>query len=660
MLADPEWLAEMVGALPESVDLTWPSQWAEDHRRLDATVTSTPGRFSFDLTPYLREIVDAMDPRVPVREVAVKKGAQVGFTVGVLENVIGWGIGHLQTAPMMFLSATDDLVKLRMDDNVTKMLQQSGLEDRIASTDEISKRKSGKTNKRVTWIGGGFLLPVGAKSAAKLRSVSIRYILGDEVDGYPEVVGPGGKEGDPVALAERRTGGFEETHKKLWLSTPLDMATSRIEKKYQRGDQRKYMVPCIECGKYQDLRFNPKPVDGVVYGLTWEMEKDGETLVPGSVRYLCRYCQHPHTNANKALMLQRGRWQATAKPAHPSIRSYHLSALYSPPGMFSWESCVMMWLEAWDVAQNRSKDVAKLKTFYNTVLGEPFEDRGSKLTLASVSRHRRSAYKYGEIPNTWMREHAGGPAGLLVGAVDVHGHNLRVGVFAFTPGERMFLIDHHTLVGVTEDANTPDTWGKLAEIIEKDYTADDGRTYSLRHSLTFIDSGYNTDAVYDFCSEWTHGVYPVAGRDRPAKNQLVPHFRQVKTKRSGPAFHITVDLYKDQLSEKLKRKWDGEGVMPEGHFNAPAEVTDAHLKELTIERKQIRFDPRTNHRLGWAWVRPHANARNELWDLSVYARAALDVLAFNQMVEVLEQPHVHMPDFWAHNEAQAWYWRPPK
>ena len=147
---------------------------------------------------------------------------------------------------MMMVTADAELAKLRMESYITPMMQQSGLIDLIQSTDEMNTRKSGKTDKKIEWRGGGFLIPFGAQNANKLRSLSIRFLLKDEPDGWPDTVGA---DGDPSELANARTEAYEQIRKILNLSTPLIAGSSRIEKMFELGDQRYYFVPCKKCAR---------------------------------------------------------------------------------------------------------------------------------------------------------------------------------------------------------------------------------------------------------------------------------------------------------------------------------------------------------------------------------------------------------------------------
>ncbi len=636
-----EWLAAAFGDLFSSFEPLKPSQWAETKRYLPSSVTSLPGPYSFDVAPYLREILDCLGADSSIREVAVMKGVQIGATVGVLENAIGYYADHVKSAPCMLVTADAALAQLRMESYITPMFQDSGLMSVIKSADERNPRKTGKTDKKIEWFGGGFLVPFGAQNANKLRSISIQVLLNDEVDGWPDTVG---NNGDPVKLVRDRTAAYEGSRKILDISTPLIKGQSKIAAQFERGDQRRYFVRCLRCDHAQVLRWSHVDADtGVTTGMTWELE--GDRLVPGSVRYLCQHCGHPHTDADKGRLLETGEWRPTAVPISPEIRSYHLSALYSPAGMQSWAGCVQKWLEAWDPNRAGPRDLEKLQVFYNNVLGEPFELRGEKLRFEHVSPHRRAVYRFGEVPNKFAEKYCGSPIMLLTAAVDVHKDVLKFAAFGWTRDWRAFLVDYQSIEGVVEQLDNPTTWGVLRDLLEhREYVADDGTLYPIK--MTLIDSGYLTDHVYRFCEEYESGVFPVKGQAISPKSARVPEFAVFKTPNGVQAFGVTVDLYKDRLSAALRRNWDGESLQPIRHFNAPLDITDKQLRELTVEVKTEKIEKRTGKRIGFEWRRP-SGAANELWDLFIYNNAALDLLAHN-VSQQLELDNTNWPMFWDH------------
>lgn len=633
---DREWLAQQFEALTTTVKVRRPSEWAEDKRTLPLSSAQLPGPYRFEVTPYLREIVDCLSPESPVREIALMKGVQIGATVGVLENFIGYSVEHVKTSPMMMITADAELAKLRVETSIIPMLQLSELDDLIRSSDEKNPRKTGRTDKKIEWVGGGFLIPFGAQNANKLRSIPIQVLLRDEIDGWPDTVG---KDGDPLKLSFDRTATFELSRKILDISTPL-IRTSKIEQQFLRGDQRRYHVCCVKCGFAQVLRWRTSGQSGEVGGIVWDM--DGGRLVPDSARYLCQNpdCQHAHYNDDKTRLLSPeygAEWRATAIPVAPHIRSYHLSALYSPVGMQSWDACVQKWIEAWDIEKNAMRDMSALQVFYNNVLGEPFEVRGERVRFDAVSAHRRHSYQYGEIPNSLASSFCGGPVALLVCTVDVHADNLAVAVWGWCRDHRAILVDYWRFEcekteksedeqpASTERLDDPRTWGRLRDLIEtREYIADDGRRYRIQ--LTLIDSGYRADDVYRFCSEYDAGVYPVKGQAASQKTAAQKEFSALNTPMGRTAYGISVDLYKDRWSASLRRNWDGLETQPVGHFNAPMNATDGQLKELTAETKrEKRVGNRT---VGWEWHRP-SGAKNELWDLLIYANAALDIVAWD-------------------------------
>jgi phage terminase large subunit GpA-like protein len=625
------WLADQFEALTSELNIVQPSEWAESTRYLPPSVTSLPGFYRFEVAPYLREIVDCLSIDSPIREVTFMKGVQICATVGILENGIGYYIDHVKTAPLMLVTADSELAKLRMESYITPMIQFSGLDHLIKSADERNARKTGKTDKKIEWVGGGFLIPFGAQNANKLRSISIQVLLRDEIDGWPDVVG---KDGDPLKLSSDRTAAYESGRKIVDVSTPLIKGQSKIEQRFRRGDQRYYFVRCLKCNHAQVLRWRREnPQTGEVTGITWETENG--RLVPDSVRYLCEECAHPHTNDDKTRLLSPdhgAEWRPTAEPADQYHRSYHLSALYSPVGMQTWAACVHKWLDSWDVEHNRARDLGALQVFYNNVLGESFELRGEKLRFENVSAHRRQ-YHYGHVPNKFAAQACGGHVLVLTCAVDVHKENLAVAVFGWCRDRRAILIDYWRFEGNTERLDDPDTWGRLRTLLEtKEYVADDGKRYRIQ--LTLIDSGYRADDVYRFAAEYQAGVFPVKGR----VERLVAHqreFTDFTTPNGQIAYSVYVDWYKDRWSAALRRGWDGMGIQPGGHFNAPLDVTDKQLKELTVETKRERIEKTTGKRLGWEWHRP-SGADNELWDCLIYANAALDLIAWDVCRNQLE------------------------
>ncbi len=650
-----EWLADEVEGFTSSMAHIAPSAYNEQNRYLPSSVTSKPGYIRFAVNPFMREIVDCFDVDSPIREVNVKKGVQITYST-LLESGLLYYADYIGTLPIMYMTADKELAQSRVENNFLPMFQQSDKGHVIRSSDMGNSRKTGKTKDHLQFAKGGYMVPFGARNADKMRNFSIAIMLKDELDGWPDLVG---KDGDPDALSDARTDGYTDMAKIFRGSTPLVAGVSKIQRNYLRGDQREYLVLCKVCSYPQKLRWevqdkNKKQVGGFIW------ETDGGSLVLESVRYVCPECSAEHYEHDKPRLFaedQGAHWHPTARPANKYIRSYHIPALYSPVGMRPWWKCVSDYLEAYDPETKRVVDMGKFQVFYNNILAEPFEVKGSKVTFMAVSAHRRAGYRLGEVPNTYAEKYSGSKVLFLSCQVDVHKNNIAVSVMGWCRDQICYVVDYMRFETAGDDDDcselTSPVWGRLQELVEeKVYTADDGRKYKV--IITLIDAGYANDTVNTFCATYASGVYPILGRDRPAKNQRISEFAEFTTQAGNVGYRILVDHYKDRLAPVLRREWIEEmGSQRPYHFNAPVDITDKQLKELTVETRRERRDETTGV-VTWYWHRP-GNAFNELWDLLGYGHAAVEILAWSICIQHFELETIDWPRFWDYIEAQALY-----
>ena len=639
-----DWLIDSVDGMTDEIHRVKPSEFSEMHRYLPESVSAIPGPMSFDLNPFMREIVDCCDVDSPVREITLMKGVQITYTTA-LETIQLYYMAHVRTVPCMYMTADKELALARIENNFIPMINESGFADIIRSADVTSTRKTGKTANHLQWAGGGYLVPFGARNADKMRSYSICLLMKDELDAWLETVG---KDGDPDALSDARCAGYYERRKIIRGSTPSIKNTSKIYKAYLRGDQRRYFVRCLKCGFSQYLRWSGTTDKGEKYGFRWDMENG--ILIPESVCYLCENCGNPHYEHDKEVLFDPehgAEWKPTEIPQDKFTRSYQLPSLYSPVGMQPWHHCVSMYLDAWDHETNKVKDVNKLQVFYNNILAEPFTILGSKVSFVAVSRHRRPSYRFGQVPNEYALQYSGSKILFLTCQVDVHKENLAVAVIGWTRNACSYLIDYWRFEDENCETIESPVWNQLREVIEESlYTVADGTQYRI--VITGIDAGFAAATVSLFCSEYESGVYPVIGRDSPAKRQRIREFDEYKTQSGVTGYRILVDHYKDRIAPVLRREWVEEsGEQKPFHFNAPIDVTDKQLKELT---KEIRRE-KTNDRgiVTYEWYRP-GNARNELWDLLVYGHALVEIFAWQVCIKYYEMEQIDWEKFWDYTE----------
>ena len=298
------------------------SEWSDRHRVLSSKASAEPGRWRTQRTPYLKEIMNCLSPTSPVARVVFMKGAQCGATEAG-SNWIGYVIHHAP-GPMMAVWPTVDMAKRNSKQRIDPLIEESpALAERIAPA---RSRDSGNTI-LAKEFRGGVLVMTGANSAVGLRSMPVRYLFLDEVDGYPlDVEG----EGDAISLAEARTRTF--ARRKIFIvSTPTIAGVSAIEREYQASDQRRYFLPCPHCGHAQWLRFEQ---------LRWERGQ------PQTAAYVCEACEEPIAEHHKTWMLEQGEWRAQVPENGAKTAGFNLSSLYSPVDWRSWRDIAAAWESA--------------------------------------------------------------------------------------------------------------------------------------------------------------------------------------------------------------------------------------------------------------------------------------------------------------------------
>ena len=630
-------VADSLELLPDHLNRVTVGEWAEEKRILPTGLTPMPGPFRWSVAPYMREIADCLSESSDVREVAVMKGAQVTFTVGVLENFIGYII-DVAPGPAMFISADKGMAETSVELRVDRMIESAGLSGKVFSQSEKKHNKKTGDTKAKKEFAGGFLLAIGPNVGAKLRSFSARYEVFDEIDAYPQEIGTadgknGGKtanEGDPIALAKKRTVAFELIRKILYGSTPLVDSTSRIKPLFEKGDRRFYNVPCKYCGHMQVLRW--RDPDGI-YRLKFETDAQGR-LVPESVHYECEKCGGHWKNEDKAVFLPAGEWRPTAESSEPGFRSYHISALYSPVGMQSWESICQEWINAKD-------DMTKLRAFVNTVLGETWVERGEAPRYELVM-NRRQDYHVGTLPE------GARPLVVTVGA-DVQADRIAVEVVAWGVDKESWSIQYEELPGDTADIDGP-AWKALREIIM-------GRHAGLPVFRALIDSGFNSPVVYQFCESFTTGVLPVKG---DARLQADRGTSRVYALRDVPGYYVKrVDLDPGHLKQEIYNylgRGTADGKPPTapfpGYCHFPFDYGERYFRMLTAEER-VRETTRDG-RGRMVWYLQHGR-RNESLDCRVYALGCLSVVYGERQREMadedaerkLPQREYTWSDFWA-------------
>ncbi len=495
-------------------------------------------------------------------------GAQLGKSEMLL-NTIGYHMAH-DPAPILMMQPTVDMAQAFSKDRVSAGLLRSTpcLRDKVKD----SKAKDANNTTLHKVFAGGALSLVGANSPSSLASRPIRVVLCDEVDRYPPSAG---EEGDPISLAKRRAATFWN-RKIILVSTPTNRNASRIEAAYEESDQRKFHVPCHDCGHEQEMLWS---------NVQWHDNS------PSTAVYVCPECGSAWGDGERRRAVAKGRWVA-AKPFN-GVAGFHLNALYSPWSVLS--DAVEEFLAA-------RKDPMRLKTFVNTFLGETWEDQGEGVDDYAISKRKEV---YDQIPEDVV---------LLTAGVDVQDDRLEVEIVGWGAGEESWQIDYRVLYG---DPSAPRLWSQLDEIVLGKYEHPCGEDLLVR--ATCVDSGgHHTRAVYNYAKtragQRIFAIKGVGGEGkpivgRPSKNNVG----------KVPLYPVGVDTAKELHYARLKIDEPGPGYC---HFRE--ERDDEYFRQLTAEKMVLKYHKGYAKR---TWIK--TRTRNEALDVRVYAIAAFSILNVN-------------------------------
>ena len=653
-------LHELLSADDYKINDIKPSDWAEDRRVMSSDVSAFPGNFSYNRTPYLRELVDLLSESTPVEKFAIIKGAQIGVSTGLIENGIGWIIDQ-NPAPILLLTATKELSKKSITTKIDQMIESCGLRDKIRPN--TIKRKNARTGDTDTLkeFEGGRLSTGSSSDHLSARQESFKIIFFDDFETAPMSTD---QSGDTVTLFEQRAASFGHNRKIGYISTPELKQTSNIYPLYKKGDQRKYHVPCPCCGSYIVLEWRTKQKNGRFAGITYKLDSNNE-LIEESVGYTCQDCGETFKERHKYNINLAGEWRPTAKSSDKRMRSYHISALYAPPGMYDWTHYVKQYLEACPPEGNINQ--AKYKTFVNLVLGMPWEQTGDAPKAKVLSKNTRR-YEVGEVPTVLSRDDGNGEVVMITCAADLGGYVddavLEYEIVAWTEKQSSYSIDQGAIgtfrmkkekekkgdrKKFTYRLNEENSvWNDFLDVIRSKYPTQDNT--SVKIQITGIDSGYFTKYVYDFCeycSTLGINVFALKG-DKPDDYRRMsldtPLWKQGREK--SFLFLAEVNLIKEELSPLVALKWNArQGIdQPMGFMNFPDPGQSGkysmkgYFNHFGSEHRVLE-EGKNGEFTGYLWKKRNSSVQNHFWDVRVYNIAIREIFMY-QVCKLLKYKRV--------------------
>lgn len=565
-----------------------PSAWAEGNIHIPLG-NAIPGPISFENAPLQRGLLNCIK-EPGIRRIDMMLGAQLGKTT-VIQCATGYFIAHEPKSQILAQPSEGDMLTF----------QETKLKPMLEANPSISKRmakargRQGVNNSRMISYVGGWLMFSWAGSPKTARGRSAPITQADEIDGMDAT-----NEGDFLELLAQRSATFGDERLDIRSSTPVDLATSRIYKGWQAGDQRRWYVACPDCGelqffKWENVHWNGRQSTGIE-----DAEKDiGQEHEPDSARYACAACGSLWNDGQRIAAIRNaekvgGGWIA-AKPfkGHASFHAPEMASTFR---------------RLRDIVQSYIDKLAMddLQSFVNVSLGWPYQ-AGERIDPESLLA-RRELYA-AQVP-------AGGV--YLTAGVDMQMDRIELELVAWGEGEESWSVDYRVFWG---DPLAGDVWDDLEGYLEETFVHESGAL--LKIEATCIDTGGTsgmTQAAYDWLKGKTgrriFGIKGVGGWGR-AVVEKPQRKKSGKNARKVDLFLVGTDEVKLVTQRRLAVAKPGPG-----HMHFPADRDEDWFKQLTAERLNVRYVKGQPVR---EWIKPD-RARNEALDCRSYAYAALKIM----------------------------------
>jgi len=622
-----------------------PSIWAEQNRIMTSDVSPFPGKFSYDKVPYLREIVDCASPFHPAKRIAVMKGAQLGFSTGVIEAAIGWIISQ-SPGNILFLTGHADLAEEAMNGKIDQMIDSCGLRPLIRpNVLRARNMRTGDTNKSKEFPGGS-LVSGSAGNHKLLRQRSVKYGFIDDFDAAKR---SSSESGSTTKMIEQRFAAYGDKMKLYYISTPEKKSVSNIEPVYLLGDQRKYMIPCPCCGEFINLEWEID-VDDNKAGITWSLDANGN-LKDNMIGYICQKCAGFFTDSAKYEFNINGFWEPTANPSQPGYYSYHLSSLYAPVGMFDWNHYVRQYIEANPPGKDRSESLQQ--TFVNLCLGQTYEEQKKSPKANTLQMNIRN-YDIGKIPEKLSLKDGNGKIVLITCAADLNGveddARLDWEIWAWSETGASYAIDQGSIGTFVPRENSKtikedrerwnyyhskhnSVWTFFDSILEQTLETDTGRR--MRIMITGIDTGHYTERAYEYMDKTNNFVIGLKGeRDGKARAFGVDTRKFRPAKERNNLFILEVNQLKDELATAIELKWDsGNDIYQSyGFMNFPLPGSGKYLFQNYFSHYEAEhrvIETKGGEGVAARWVKKNFSVQNHFWDVRVYNMALRDIFVYN-------------------------------
>lgn len=599
-----------------------PSEWIERNVRIpDNAFNAEPGLYSFDRTPFWREVADCLiEPAV--RQIWVYKANQVGFTQLLMALLAYFAVQDPGAAGVLMPD----------EDSIDELFDEE-LKPLFKATEETRKLLSGRAwddTKHELKLATMPILGLYSGSSSKLEKRKFRYAIGDEINLYKD------QAGQPSALSRLliRITTWAHRGRAIFGSKPTT-TDGAVTKGYEScPDKRRFFMPCARCGIYHEWLWSQVKGFRDVPGND-KYERADHVKRNGQAHYECPNCHKATEERERMASVRAGRW----------VSGYLDGEVWKPVQKVTSDGAVTgermeserVGFYVWGIASpwtpmsllaaefiEAEGDAEKTATFRTTRLALP-QRQVIKSVRPSVVRDKKTFAAPPLIVPAW--------ASHLFATIDTQDDWFKYVIRAWGGGLKSQLIAE----GEIHESNAP-----VAAEHRKKWAWDEAYRIGLESRFEFEGGGVVSPSVLliDSGGDRTNEAYEFARRDP----RILPTKGMSK---SG------VKLFYDATPKPGVRLW----MVDTGHFKGAlyALMHDADQTKWMPHREaseqyclEMASESLVSVKGKWLWM-PNGTARNEAWDCEVLQRAAAEM--FNVSAAVAARPASNDP-----NEPPAESW----
>lgn len=458
-------------------------EWIRKYRILSSEASDKSGKFDPYYTPYFIAMYEVFSVPYQKHEGVWMKPAQFGFTEA--ENNIVGKVIHQREGSIIVGFPREASAKSYKLEKFRPLVSSTPALARIFKGPYAIERQAWNQPR----FPGGSIKFITAASPSAMKSSSAPVVIQEEPDDVKDDVQG---QGNGIDVLSQRLKTYRYSIL-LFGGTPVRAGKSQVEDAYNNSKRGRYVVPCHECGKSEELDFdnlkcpeNPKMDRPFTGTYVWEESY-----------YECPHCEahwdfdQKNVNVREAEKHNHHGW--VYDDPDNKTWGWRGSELMSPFPGSSFAALKKQELEAAYHAE-RGKE-GKLISFTNNSKGLPYSPKGELGDEEAVKTMNSRAYREGTVKEGMLA---------LTAGIDVQKNRLAISVRSWGRNGNSALVLYTEIFGRVDNKDDP-CWKVMETLLSKKYpyelsTAEMPFNLSISHAGMDSGDGTRSALVYQFVS----------------------------------------------------------------------------------------------------------------------------------------------------------------